>query len=381
MPVDVRGAIEIAASYDNNLFASPSNRESDHLTLVSPSLELSAGSARQKLLIEAAADFGRYRAHPDEDFSDYRLALRSRQELTPWLSLFGSLGTIRDHEGRDSPDADRSGDEPTTYLAHNADLGIVFAAGPYQWRFGGTLEALRFDNVPSGDGTLINEDRDRNHYGLGLRLARRTSPQTQVFIQGQYDRRDYLASTDIFGFRRDSRGHRVSLGIRHLASGGLSVEGYLGYLGQRYVDPAFDDIAALDIGLSLELPVSPTTRWSAELRRELLETTEFGASGHLLTDLAVTFGRRITDRLQFNADAYYGIGRFEQTAREDGLLGLGASLDYALSDSWLATLGYQWVRRDTQLPQTDGASLDEIEDYDRHLISFGLRASFGREDE
>jgi hypothetical protein len=375
----MRGEIELTTFYDSNIFASRSNREGDFVTLASPSLELQSGSARQNLLVDVGANLGHYWNHPNENFVDYRLILRGRDRLSARLQLFASLGTRQEHEGRDSPDADRSGDEPTTYLAHNADLGAIFASGAHQLRLGGTIEALRFDDVPSGDGTLINEDRDRNHYGLGLRLARRIAPETQVFLQAQYDRRDYLEPTDIFGFRRDSAGHRAALGIEHAAEGGRSVEGYLGYLGQRYEDPAFDDNATLDIGIALELPVSPGSRWSAELRRELLETTEFGASGYLLTGLSITFGRRIDDRLHVDADGYYGIGKFEQTARDDELIGLGASLEYALSNSWYATLGYQWTRRDARVPDTGDPLIDEGEDYDRHLISLSLRTSFGQE--
>ncbi len=373
----IDASVELTWLHDDNIFATPSDTVADQVVLLTPALNMALHSADLDITTDLGANFGRHQSNPGEDFDDYWLTAKGRLKVDRQFHLFAGIGTRQGHEQRDSPDDDRSGEQPTTWRSHNADLGALFGLGADRLRVGGTVESLRFDDVPRVDGVLINRDRNRDNYGLGVRFAHGLSANGRVFAQAQYDVRNYVQVVDSNGYARDSHGYRVALGFRQGQDDGDAIEAYLGYLAQSYASSAFDDVHAADFGLTLSMGAGRLGNWSVEVRRELMETTQAGASGYLQTDLDLTLDVRLSDRWQLRCNAYYGISDYQQVDRDDRVKGLSARIEYSISPAVFAALEYGWTQRrvdDASAPPPEyGSALD----FDRNQLWLTLGALWG----
>lgn len=360
--------------YDSNVFATRSDTIDDWINVIEPQLHMTRESPQITCEIDLGAELGRYSKQSRENYDDYWVSFDIRKPLGIRTRVFGGLEYSAEHEGRDSPDSDLSGISPTTLDTRSAQLGVLHKAEQLQLRFGGTYEDRRFDDIPSTGGTLINSDRDREHYGLGMRVNRELTAATSFFLQALYDRRDYRQNLDLDGFDRDSHGYRTAAGIKHRDDAGLQIEAYIGGLKQAYEDTRFSDTSAVDLGAQIAWQIRPATRFSAAVTRSLEETTEPGASGYLRSEIDLKLQQRQPGKITTQIDAYYGYLDYQGATRNEHVIGLGGTIKYPLSSNFSLAANYYWLYRDTDgVTETDPTAVRNL-DYQRHTLSLTLTA-------
>ena len=345
--VRVRPSISISQEYNDNIFATDGNNVGDHITVIAPRLKIDSIWDQHQLKFKAGADFGQYWKHDAENFQDYWASVEGRYDFNDRTNLFGGVGMSYEHEGRDSPDANTGGQEPTIFVTHNAHAGVKTRVGDATLRFGGTYEQIDFDNQNSALGTINNNDRDRTLYGLGVRATFPLSESSDVFAQALVDVRDYDQPVDDNGFNRDSEGYRAAVGIKHNFGGDNTAEAYVGVLGQDYEDPSFNDVTELDFGGKLSLRPSADTKLKAQLVRSLNETTDAGSPGYLRTRLSASLEHRITPRLIPQFKASYSVSDYLQTGRDDDVWSAEAAVKYYLTRNSHVLAGIRHVERDS----------------------------------
>ena len=343
----VRPSLSITQEYDDNIYATDKDTVSDWITLVSPQIKIDSTWAKNSLRFEAGADFGRYWDYDTENFLDYWASAEGRYNLSETTDLFGGLGMSFEHEARDSLDATVGGLTPTTYRSVNAHAGIKSIFGDTTYRLGGTYETLNFNNVESIKGPIINTDRDRELFGLGIRATHQLNDQSQVFAQALYDGRRYDQTPDQNGYDRDSQGYRAALGLKHDFGDGNNVEGFLGIISQQYEDPDFDNVSKPDFGGRLSLAPSPTTRLTANLQRSLNETTLAGSPGYVDTLVSGRIEYRVSPRLIPYLSLSYDTADYLQTDLLDKTFSAGAGVKYYVARNAYFTTGIRHTRRDS----------------------------------
>ena len=356
----IRPSLSVTGKYDSNIFATDRDTVADWITVVSPQLRIDSTWTEHSLNFKAGAEFGRYWDYDAENYLDYWASAEGRYNLSPATDLFGGLGISFEHEGRDSPDATVGGLEPTTYRTMNAHAGIKTTLGDTTYRLGGTYEMLDFNDA----GLVINDDRDRDLFGFGIRATHKLDPQNEVFLQALYDERRYDERTDSSGYRRDSDGYRAALGLKRDFGSGNNAEAYVGIIIQDYDDKRFDSVSATDFGGRLTFTPTESTKITANLQRSLNETTLAGSPGYLSTALSGRLEYRASPRLIPHLSFSYALADYLEIGREDETYSAEAGLRYYVARNAYISTGLRHVTRDSN----DAGLLFGSDDYEKNSI-------------
>lgn len=340
--------IDISGSYNDNIFATDSNQVSDFITVVRANLAGYSDWDRHGIGFNIGGKVGSYWDTPEEDYTDYWADLNGRYDISSQTNLFGGLGFSYLHESRDSPDANLSGIQPTTYRSKDAHLGLSHRLESYSFRIGGAFKDLDFDNVPTlFGGTLDNDFRDRKLTGLGARATRNVNESTDLFVQLLYDKRDYDTPVDQFGYQKSSDGYRAALGFNKRFEGLGSLEATAGVLSQNHKDGRFKDIRKPDFSGSFTMIPTSRSKFEAKLDRGLYETTQAGSAGYLYTSLGARIDYRFQPKLSGHLSGSYGKADYLDVDREDDNLSASLGLKYQLTPHAYLMAEYRRVERDS----------------------------------
>ena len=361
--------LSIGGIYDDNIFATRTNTHSDRIMLVSPSLTIQSDWKKNQLKLTTGADIARYQDYHSENYNDFFVDGSGRLDLSPTANIFGGVGFAKQHESRTSPD-NVYGLRPTKYYSSDAHLGTQFQLNNFAVRFGGTAQKLNFNDVTTQTGILNNDDRDRNVYGLGLRVTYNQSKTLQPFAQWVVDRRNYNNQFDDNGFQRSSDGYRLALGLtQHFKQ----VQGdiYVGRLIQNFNDSRFDRISKPDFGLRLNWRSSELTRFTASIDRTLEETTLYGASSALDTNYSISVNHWILPQTSFHSQLSYSQYDYQQNARQDNYLTASFGLEHNLSRYIYLRGDYQYQQRQSNVHYT---ALSDSQNFYRNQLFFSVGA-------
>ncbi len=364
----LNASLETAELYDDNIYATPTDRVGDYITLISPSVSLTSNWAQNFLQFDAGADLARYRSHAHENFSDFHFGGRGRYDISNDFNIFGGGSFAREHESRESPD-NENGIYPTIYNNAQSYLGISKSIGKLAMRFGGTFQRLDYYNVESTTSIIDNHDRDRNIYDVGVRVGYEVLPQYQLFAQATQDWRRYDLSLDNNGFDHNSTGQSADIGINRSGAGALTGEVDFGFLHRDYVDPRFGSLTAPDFGGDFRLQLTPSTRVSGYANRSVQETIVYGAAGYLETVGGLTIRQTLRRDLTANVSGSYAIQEFHGIDRTDDVTVLGAGLKYFILPQVYVGADYQFQRR---------SSNEALANFDDNLFFVRLGAQLAR---
>ena len=335
----IRPSLSITQEYDDNVFTTDRHTRSDWITLASPSIKIDSTWAEHSLRFKAGAESATYWEYDGEDYVDYWGSGEGRYRIGDHTDLFAGLGVSFEHEGRDAPDSALGQLEPTTYRVYSADAGLRTRHGDIGLRMGGTYKNIDFDNASAVTGRIINDDRDRELVGAGMRVSRRLDGLRQIFLQLQYDERNYDLRRDQLGFERSSEGYRAAIGLSHNWNNGNKLETYVGNISQDYEDARFDNVQELDFGGRLTLLPGGENRITAQLQRSLDETTEPGSPGYINTSISGRLEHRGSPRMTPYLNLGYSDYDFLQTGRKDQTYSVGVGLKYFVTRNTSIVLG------------------------------------------
>ncbi|QID16431.1 outer membrane beta-barrel protein [Nitrogeniibacter mangrovi] len=338
-------SITLTHGLDSNLYGEARGETRSWVTTLTPAIEARSQWARHGLDLSAGADLTSYPAHSAENTDDYWLKAAGHVDLTDTGQLLGQAYARRDHEERGSPES-TSGETPTIYDTHGVVLGVNQRLGDVTLRLGLVHETLDFDTPTGILGT--NDDRDRTLDSIGMRASYAVATGLSVFAQVTTDTRHYDETEDDNGYRRDSDGHRVTVG----ASGGtgrVRWEAFAGEIQQDYDDARLQDVHRPYAGAVVRWQAASATRITGRFSQSLNETTLAGASSYFTSNVSAKLEHAldahwlITGALAYGRSDYQGIDLTNRTLRGD----LGVR--YYLNDDWFAGASYRYLHRGSTL--------------------------------
>lgn len=354
----IHPALQVEEHFDDNIFATADNEESDFITAVKPSISVNSNWNRHALTFTADGAIGRYADNSAEDYEDYGLGLSGRYDITHETYIDAKLGYRRDHEDRSSS-TDANGDQPTDIDTTTARLGFTRALGRLKLYLHGALEDLEFGNNTASGTVIDNSFRNRLQKEAGLKLAYEFKPGTEIFTAAIYNDRDYdsASSPD-----RSSDGTRLRAGLTHNITGKLKGEVYAGAIAQNY-GAGFKDINTADYGASLLWNLSGLTSLSADLDRSVYETTSAGVSGYIHTQAGLNLEHAFLQNLIAQTGISYARDNYVGTNRDDDVIKAGAELGYKPFRGMETILRYDYANRDSNL---------NTQDFDSHRLMLRL---------
>ncbi|MFV2093785.1 MAG: outer membrane beta-barrel protein, partial [Hyphomicrobiales bacterium] len=288
-------------SFTDNVTRALSNKKSDMLYAVSPSLRIDSNWGRHALSLQYSGDYGTYLDTRSERILSTNLAAQGRIDFSraDQLTLRASFATAL--EERDNVDVPAAVTRPgfVTRYEGQADYQRRFNRATINFRGNYALE--QYGDSQEATGNQDNSDRDLTDAGSGLRLSYDVGPALQAFVDGEIDRRDYLnvASGDL---DRSSWGWRTMVGVRLDATRRLRGEVSAGYLRRDYDASGLSPTQGPVVDANLAWLVTPLTTVVASAGAEVDETTLTGSSGVFTNRVAIGIAHELQRNVMLSAD-------------------------------------------------------------------------------
>ena len=328
---------QIHGTYDDNIFATESNKVDDYIIRLNPSITANSDWNNHALNANVFVDHAFYMSHSDEDYTDYGVSTNGRIDIQRSAYLFGGLGAQHLHEDRGSENSVAGATEPTEFDRYDANVGGTYKPNRLGVTVEGTWSRLSFDNdTNAAGGTINNGDRDRDVYGERLRVGYDIQPGYTAFVQGSMNQRDYDQTPDDNGFNRNSDGYRVDVGLELRLTNVMDAEIYTGYFSQNYDDPRFSDVDDVDFGGRLLWSVSPLATIKAGLARNVEETTQVGASSYVATVASAGVDYELRRNILVGAGVSYTNNDYDGNGRNDDVWRLNLNGKYLINRHFFA---------------------------------------------
>ncbi len=349
--------------YSDNIFATDDDEESDFITRVQPGLRVESDWNNHALSVFGNADIGRYIDNDGEDYEDLRLGMAGRLDVRRSTNLRARFAYEEGHEERASPD-ERTGAEPTEFSVLGGGLRGFHNFGRVNLTLDSDLASIDFDDVPTSQGTVIdNDDRDRNEYEVALRAGYEIVPDYEAFLRGSYNIRDYDQASDnnpTLPVDRDSDGYELVAGVA-IDFGGITFgDFFLGYRSQDYDDANLDTVEGPVVGADITWNVTRLTTVVGSVSRLVEETiqrdaNEIPSSGRFFTTVALSADHELLRNLLLRGELSYSQDDFEGIDRSDDIFRAELGARYMMNRYVYLSGGYNFRLRESDVSAGDFA--------------------------
>jgi hypothetical protein len=360
--------------YDSNVFASPINKRSDLILIMSPELTITnvaprfAPVAVPKFAYELTlnADVYRFRTFDSEDRVDAKAQLKTRWEITHDFTFEGNFQAARRHDERGDTALPPDASEPIPYTDLRADGMFT----KYFDRFGidlqGGVRRLDYENILSTGGVpLAQAQRNGTILSAYVRPFYEFSPGYRAFVRMRGNTRNYEADGAL---NRDSSGYDLRGGVEFAVTPLISGSVEAGYLSQSYENPLIRPFDGLSFAAKAQWLVTPLVTISATAERSVAETITPDFEARLDT----IYGVQVDYELMRNVILFSSVKVKKEefrglAARTDDVTQFAAGIEYLMNRHLRTTLQYQFQDRDSNVP---------IYTFDRHMVTFNVKAQY-----
>ena len=354
----------VTESYDDNIYATPTNETDDFVTTLAAGVAVNSTWSRHALNLNAGLSQDFYADNSDEDRFNWNIGAGGTLDVTSMTALSGSLSYAQRYEDRGDPSSPAAANEPIEYTLFTGAAALSQNFARMTATVGGEYLDYDYDDSATAGGVPIDQDfRDREEFIERVRLAYNISPDTNIYVEGQLDQREYDLQPPAVAVTRDSDGRQVVVGsefrLTNLAQGGA----YIGYQERDCDAAAFGDTDGLAYGANVDWFVTPLTTVIFTADQSVQETTVGGASGYDRQRLGVDVDHELMRNLILSGGASYGNNDFGSSPREDDLLGAHAGLLYLLNRNFDVGLRYTFEDRDSNVAAAD---------YTRNVVAITL---------
>jgi hypothetical protein len=223
----------LGVGYDDNIFATPNNQTDD--TVFHGRFEAQARStwSRHRLEFHGWFDRKQYVDHGNENTKDFLIGTSGQLDITRRDAVGGGLSFAHLTEPRTDPNSPTAAAKPIRY-----DQTSAYVSGVKEFnrlRLLGRFDYNKYDF--KDDASLLAPDQDLRDRTVTTGVGRAEyalSPDTALFVEAAFNKRDYRITPALPNPNRNSTGSEYSVGanfdIGALARGEVQV----GYMSQDY---------------------------------------------------------------------------------------------------------------------------------------------------
>lgn len=356
--------ISASTVHDNNVYASPSNRQGDTYVNMDGQLGIVSNWSRHALEFYIGGGGNRYFDLKDESKGYANAGVAGRLDVTRdlWLTGYGKyrLG----FEPRGSGESFQQFKEPIT--TQTADGGVlVHRAFNRLWgELSSSIRHQWFSNAELLVGNQFQEVdqsfRDGTVKDARARLGYEFSPKTSAFVEATREWREYDDS------RFDGQGYKFMSGLRYEFTRLVNAEVAAGYM---YQDTAgiLDDIDSWAFRAQLRYDITPLLRAEIVGSRDIsAPSMDLGtaASNRIESEIGVRADYALRRDLTLTVGAGYGWVEYVDTNRDDNYVRLTSGLEYQFRPSLSLWANYSFLTYESnQVPSID---------YDKSVFSVGV---------
>ena len=331
-------SVTAGAFYDDNVFATNSNRRGSWGGLVRPELGLTAAGQNYALEARGFVEERWYSRFSSENQMNGAVGLAATVMPDPDTQLVGKARYLHAHEDRGAGESEvfTGFDNPVAYNAFEASGAINKRFNRWWTSLGVAGSWINYDTPAVGGIPMDQSYRNGNVGVLTGRVGYVVAPLTSVFVEVAGNRRNF--QVDIF----DSRGYRVVGGVLLEQGPGARVKGeaFAGYMYQNYEGVTFSTISTFTYGGALAWLIAP--RWTAVVqgKRDALESGLNGGVSLIESLVAGRVDYQVMPNLFVGGGASYLVDEFQGAGRTDRVLSPLVSVKYLVNP--FVTLGFDY---------------------------------------
>jgi hypothetical protein len=346
--------VQADETYDDNVFASKTNKRRDFITDVAGGARLDSNFARHYLGFEGNLDVNKFAHNSSEDFWHGDLAGHGRLDVTREIAVGADLSAQRLTEARGSPEDITAAREPTVFHVYRGAGNAAFQGAKIVSKVEGGVERLQYQDATSVTGaTISTSDRDRDERFADGQIGYRYLGPEQIYLHGRVNDRSYDQSIDNSGFRRSSDGYRTDVGMTMDLGGLIFADVSVGYQEQSYDDTRFGNPKGA-VGAA-RLLWNPTRRTTVrgEVNYEFQESFATASPGYWRTAYIASVAQEITYNLLGTVRFSVQDRDFINLVREDKVYGGDVGLRYRIDRGLFLDGEYRYRNQDSTLDTAD----------------------------
>lgn len=354
---DVWASLGLSAEFNDNVFATTTNEESDTIFRVQPNVEARSTWSSHELNAGVSLDHREYQENDSETVTDYNGYIGGRIDVQRSFRLNGQVNAAHITEQRYEPSGNVGG-EPAQYDRIGAEAGAVFQRDRYQVEGSvGTVER---------DFNSQFNFRDANETYLAGRASYAFSPDVAFFVQARKTDIDYDQPGTLLDPSRDGERTNIQAGLNFEVAAPFRGEIAIGSVNDDKDDPTRPDTDGLSINGNLMWFPTQLSTFTFRAFRSVIDPGLPNSASATNT----TFGVRVDHELRRNIIGYADIGvgtyEFSDIDREDEFATFGIGVAYKMNKRARLEAGF---RRHTQ----DSSGLNADRDPDQNVFSIGIR--------
>ncbi|MFC4723676.1 outer membrane beta-barrel protein [Glycocaulis abyssi] len=314
-----RPALELGVEFNDNIFATATNEESDTIFVIAPSVTVDTTWSRHAFNAFANARRNEYADFGSESTTDYSLGAGGRLDIHRGTSVGASASHSRGTEPRTSAGAAGFAAEPIRFDTTTFAIGAEHTFNRLRLRGGYDFAKSDYDDARLIGGGIASQDfRDQDMHRFTLRGDLAISPDTALFARYRYNQRDFRLAPPAVATNRDSDGYTFDVGVEFDLGGLARGEIGVGYMKQEYDSPAFGTVDGVSIDGMLEWFPTQLTTLTFTASRGIEDSGIAASSGYLGTAVSAQADHELlrnvilTARLDYANDEYQGIDREDQ---------------------------------------------------------------------
>lgn len=309
--------LDAGIRFDNNIFATDTNRKSDTIFLIRPSVEVNRTTSTSMLFLRGYGEFSRYAQTSQENTDQFGILANYRRRFGDRHWLTASAFFDRTFDRRGAPEANPDITQPPAL--------INVTGGELEYRYDGT----RLGVTATAGATQLNylsledADRDMLTYRVAVKGSLKLSQRVAVFIQPYVNQRDPRLKTDRNGVDRSTTTYGAVAGVSLEFADKLSGDIGIGLFHANPRDLALDPFT----GVAANGQVTWRPRARTAVRLDFFQgdvaTIRAGAMGRVDTRLSLAIDQEVRHNLimrgsigmrnvhyreSFDADQRYWIG-------------------------------------------------------------------------
>lgn len=337
--------IEFGSYYDSNVLRTATNRHGDFVQTTRASLDVASERDDHGIEFGGFGEVGYFSRFVSENYRQYGGYAGGFLVPTDETKIGVRVSQERLRQLREETGAGAIQLRPTVYHLTTASVTGSYTDADWLVVPTGRFQRYVYDPNPP---VVLGSEFDHNTSLGSLRIGHSVSEGSAIFVEPSVNARTYDQSVGPDGFQHDSSGYQILAGVRLDLSSVTYIEAAVGWLEQRYVDPAFQPVSGQTFAATAVWNPRDWITASLEGARRVDEVQLPGFASAVVTFATGSFDYELLDNWLANANLGYAQSQFEGTGGT--VPRIDTSWRYGLGTRYLVdrgfTLGAAWTMYD-----------------------------------
>ncbi len=359
----VQPNVDFSVGWTSNAFARASSEETATIYGFKPRFDVSSDWTRHAMGGLLQFDHVENPDFSSEGYTDVKLGLNGRLDLTDALTVAGKLLSEDITEDRTSLSTVSGALEPNEYSRSGG--GIDLQHEGQRWLFGASLDltAFDYDDVEVPLSLIQDQDfRDHDEIDGRVRVAYAVGPDFVAYTEAQRIEADFDLPGIFNAFNRDYEGSTVSVGSDFRLGESISGDIGLGFMSYTFTDPTYADIEDVSVSGNVQWALAARTTLETAFSRGFFDPGLLADIAAIETGVSVQLAHSVSPNVFLTGGAGFNNYEFENIDRSDDRIDVNLGANWRLNKNlWLES---NFELRDSSSP---------VQEFTENRVLFRMR--------